>query len=128
MQTTINLSTARKDYAQICQELPHSAESKQTSTKGSTGISLQARLAETDNEDAKPQNEGVAVPRRMASSIQRKQTHIYIYIYIFSQRSVWFWKNYTRQYVYNYGYTSRAGWHSIRVEKKSTTVDACANK
>ena len=33
-------------------------------------MSLQALLAETDHENAKPQNEGAAVSRRMASSIR----------------------------------------------------------
>ena len=33
-------------------------------------MSLQAPLAETDHKNAKPQNEGAAVSRRMASSIR----------------------------------------------------------
>jgi hypothetical protein len=70
LYTIFILSTARKHNAQICQELPKSAKIKQRSTKGSTGMSLQALLAETDHDNAKPQNEGAAVSRRMASSIR----------------------------------------------------------
>ena len=40
------------------------------STKGSVGIPLQAQLAETKYTNAKPQNEGGAVSRRMASSMR----------------------------------------------------------
>jgi hypothetical protein len=65
LQSTTNKQTNKvlTKSAKICQD-------QTKSTKGSAGISLQAQLAETEHENAKPQNEGAAVSRRMASSIR----------------------------------------------------------